>query len=154
MVPYSKTFSGTVYYLKPKRKIEFRNVTGPLSRFKDLAASTPTYDAAVDEYTITPIADDGTVSTYSAVPKKSGSRVRAVTLSVNDSSALVSHAKWSYTNGGTLDLDQTYTKVGEFRLTSVLDIRARFPGYSVDGTVTFSDYRPNASVDPSMFATP
>ncbi len=43
VIPIHKVLDGTVYYLKPKRKIEFENVSGPLSRFKDLAASTPTY---------------------------------------------------------------------------------------------------------------
>ena len=154
VIPVHKTFSGTVYYLKPKRKIEFQNVSGALSRFKDLAASTPTYLEAVNLYTITPLTDNGTVSTYSAVPKKSGSRIKSVTVSVNDSSALVSHVEWSYTSGGELDFDQTYMNVGEFRLPSKVDIRARFPDYIVDGTLTFNKYKPNASVSPSVFATP
>jgi hypothetical protein len=34
------------------------------------------------------------------------------------------------------------------------DIAARFPGYSVDGTITFSNYAPNAPVSPSVFVTP
>jgi hypothetical protein len=154
LIPDHKTFDGTVYYLKPKRKIEFQNVSGPLSRFKDLMASAPTYEEAVAEYTITPLTDNGTVSSYSAVPKKQGSRVKSVTVTVKDSSALVSHVEWFYTNGGKLDFAQTYTNVGEFHLPSKTDIGARFPGYSVDGTLTFSDYQPNASVSPSVFASP
>jgi hypothetical protein len=154
IIPDHQTFNGTVYYLKPKRKIEFQNVSGPLSRFKDLMSSTPTYDEAVAEYTITPLSDNGTLSTYSAVPKKQGSRVKSVTLSVKDSSALVSHVEWLYNNGGKLDFTQTYTTVGEFRLPSKTDIAARFPDYSVDGTLTFSNYQPNASVSPAVFASP
>ena len=42
LVPIRKNISGTVYYLKPRRKIEFQNVSGALARFKDLASSTPT----------------------------------------------------------------------------------------------------------------
>lgn len=154
LIPDHKTFSGQVYYLKPKRKIEFENVSGPLSRFKDLASSTPTYEEAVSTYTIAPQTDNGVVSTYSAVPKEPGARVKSVTLTVNDTSALISHAQWSYTNGGKLDFDQTYMNVGQYRLPSKVDIAARFPGYSVDGTLTFSNYVPNASVPPSTFSTP
>ena len=33
-------------------------------------------------------------------------------------------------------------------------IAARFPGYSVDGTLTFNNYKPNAALAPSVFATP
>jgi hypothetical protein len=154
LIPDHKTFDGTVYYLKPKRKIEFQNVSGPLSRFKDLMSSTPSYDEAVAEYTITPLTDNGTVSTYSAVPKKQGSRVKRLTLSVEDASALISHVEWLYTNGGKLDFTQTYSDVGEFHLPSKTDIAARFPEYSVDGTLTFSNYQPNATVSPSVFASP
>jgi hypothetical protein len=154
LIPDHKTFNGTVYYLKPKRKIEFQNVSGPLSRFKDLMSSTPTYDEVVAQYTVTPLTDNGTVSTFSAVPKKQGSRVKSVTVSVNDSSALISYVEWLYTNGGKLDFTQAYSNVGQFRLPSKTDIAARFPGYSVDGTLTYSNYQPNASVSPSVFASP
>lgn len=152
ILPVHKSYDGTVYYLKPKRKIEFENVRGALSRFKDLASSTPTYDEAVASYTITPLGNDGSVSTYSFVPKKSGSRVKSITLTVNDASALVSRAQWFYNNGGKLSFTQTYTNVGEFRLPIKTDIAARFPDYSVDGTISFANYKPNASVSPSVFA--
>lgn len=154
LVPIQKTFNGTVYYLKPNRKIEFEGVSGPLSRFKDLASSTPTYDEAVAQYTITPLTDNGSVSTYSLVPKKTGGRVKSVTVTVDDQSALISHAEWSYTNGGTLSFDQTYATLGTFHLPSKASIAARFPGYNVDGTLTFSNYKPNAAVSPSVFASP
>jgi hypothetical protein len=154
VLPVHKNLSGTVYYLKPNRQIQFENVSGPLSRFKDLASKTPTYDQAMAQYTITPLTDNGTVSTYSLVPKNSGSRVKSVTVTVNDQTALISHAQWSYTNGGSLAFDQTYGPVGTYRLPAKDDIAARFPGYSVDGTLTFSNYHPNAAVSPSVFASP
>jgi hypothetical protein len=153
LVPVRKNISGTVYYLKPRRKIEFENVSGELARFKDLASSTPTYDEATAQYTITPLTDDGTTSTYSFVPKKAGSRVKSVTISVNDQSVLVSNAHWAYTNGGSLVFGPVYSNVGTYRLPAKVNIAARFPGYSVDGTLTFSNYKPNAAVSPSVFAT-
>jgi hypothetical protein len=69
-------------------------VSGPLSRFKELASSTPTFDEAMAQYTITPLTDVGATSTYSAVPKTSGS-VKSVTVGVSDASALVTHAQWA-----------------------------------------------------------
>ncbi len=154
VIPVHQTLNGTVYYLKPKRKIAFQNVPGPLSRFKDLAASTPTYDEAVARYTITPLTDDGTTSTYSLVPKDTGSRVKSVTLNVDDHAALINRAQWAYTNGGSLIFNPSYTHVGSFNLPSKTVIAARFPGYSVDGTLMFSNYQPNATVSPSVFASP
>ena len=92
VIPVHKSFDGVVYYLKPKRKIEFQNVSGSLSKFKDLVTSTPSYDDAMTQYTLTPLADDGSESSYSLVPKKPGSRVKSLTFHVNDQSALIDQA--------------------------------------------------------------
>lgn len=154
VIPVRKSFSGTVYYLRPNRKIEFQNVPGALSRFRDLASTTPTYEQAMQQYAITPLTDNGTVSTYSLVPKKAGGRVKSITVTIGDQTALLSSAHWLYTNNGNLIFSQTYTNVGNFRLPARAMISARFPGYSVDGTLTFSNYQPNATVSPSVFASP
>ncbi len=154
IIPIHRTFDGTVYYLRPTRKIELNDVPGALSRFKDLVSTTPTYEQATQEYTISPLTDNGKVSTYSLVPKNSGSRVKSVTLTIGDRTALVHNATWHYTNGGTLSFSQKYTNVGAYRLASKAEISARFPGYSVDGTLTFTNYQPNAAVSPSVFASP
>jgi hypothetical protein len=154
VLPVHKSFGGTVYYLRPNRKIEFQNVPNALARFRDLVSTTPTYEQAMQQYAITPLTDDGTVSKYSCVPKKTGSRVKSVVVTINDQSALLSSAQWSYTNGGSLTFSQTYETVGTFRLPAKANISARFPGYSVDGTLTFGNYQPNATVSPSVFATP
>ncbi|HEY2554562.1 MAG TPA: hypothetical protein VGI15_04870 [Candidatus Cybelea sp.] len=154
LIPVNKNFSGTVYYLRPRRKIEFENVSGALSRFKDLASQTPSYEQAMAEYTIAPLRDDGTISTYSLVPKKPGGRVKSVMLTVTDTTALIARAQWAYSNGGSLSFDQNYTNVGQYRLPAKTNIAARFPGYSVDGTLTFANYQPNATVSPSAFASP
>jgi hypothetical protein len=154
VLPIHKTFNGNVWYLRPRRKIEFQGVPGELSRFRDLASTTPTYEQATQQYSITPLTDNATVSTYSLVPKKSGSRVKSVIVTIDDLSALLDKAQWSYTNGGSLTFTQTYANVGNYRLPSKATISARFPGYSVDGTLTFANYQPNATVSPSVFGSP
>lgn len=154
LLPVHRTFHGTVYYLRPKRKIEFENVSGPLRRFKELASSTPSYEDLMADYTVTPQADDGSLSTYALVPKNPGSRVAKVNVGIDDVLGLVKHLEWLYTNGGKLDIDQTYTTVETFRLPIQSDISAHFPGYSVSGTISFSDYKPNAAVAPEVFASP
>jgi hypothetical protein len=154
VIPVHKTFPGSVYYLRPNRKIEFQNVPSDLASFRDLVSTTPTYEQATQQYAITPLADNGTVSKYSLVPKKTGGRVKNLLVTVNDQTALISGAQWNYTNGGTLNFTQTYESVGTYRLPAKANIAARFPGYSVDGTLTFSDYQPNAPVSPSVFASP
>ena len=69
VIPIHKTLNGTVYYLRPTRKIEFQNVPGPLSRFKDLASTAPSYEEAMQQYSITPLSDNGTMSNYTLIPK-------------------------------------------------------------------------------------
>jgi hypothetical protein len=154
VVPIHKTFGGHVYYLRPNRKIEFDNVPGPLSRFKDLASTTPTYEQAMEQYAITPLIDNGTASTYSLVPKKPGGRVKSVVVTIGDQSAMLNGARWSYKNGGSLTISQNYMNVGNFRLPAKATISAHSPGYSVDGTLSFGNYQPNATVSPSVFASP
>jgi len=151
LLAVKKSFSGRVYYLKPKRKIEFDNVPSELAKFKDLVQSTPSYAEAVTQYAIAPLTDDGSESTYSLVPKKPGGRVKNVTVRVNDQAALIDSATWSYVNGGTLSFSETYATVSAYRLPSAASIEARFPEYSVDGTIAFSNYAPNAPVSPSVF---
>jgi hypothetical protein len=154
IIPIHKTFNGTVYYLRPTRKIEFQNVPGPLSQFKELAQTTPSYEQAMLDYAITPETDDGHISTYSLVPKKSGGRVKSITITITDRTALLKTAHWFYTNNGNLLFAQHYHEVGNFHLPWKATIDARFPGYSVDGTLTFSNYQLNATVPPSIFASP
>jgi hypothetical protein len=154
VIPVHKTFDGIVYYLKPKRQISFQGVSGSLSKFKDLVTAMPSYDEVKAQYAVTPLSDDGSESSYSLVPKKQGSRVKNLIVQVNDQSALIDEAIWSYTNGGSLKFVQTYGDVGSFHLPTKADIAARFPDYSVDGTITFTNYVPNAPVSPSVFASP
>jgi hypothetical protein len=154
VIPVHKSFGGKVYYLKPKREIEFQNVSGSLSQFKDLVSSSPSFDQVMAQYAVTPLTDDGAESSYSLVPKKSGSRVKSLAVRVNDQSALIDRLVWSYTNGGSLQFVQSYGDVSGFHLPTKSDIAARFPDYSVDGTITFANYAPNAPVAPSVFASP
>ena len=154
LAPIHREYDGKVYYLKPKRKIEFTNVTGSFARFKDLVTSTPSYDEAMQQYTIAPQGDDGKSSTYVLAPKNTGSRVKNVTLQVDDSNALIDRATWAYNNGGTLSFAERYEDVGAYHLPGSADIEARFPGYSVDGTITFAAYAPNEPVSPTVFASP
>ncbi len=153
IAPIHESYDGKVYYLRPKRKIEFQNVSGSLNQFKNLVTATPSFDEAMLQYTITPQANDGSESSYLLVPKKPGSRVKSVTVRVNDQSGLIDRAQWAYTNGGSLAFNETYESVGAYHLPSAANIEARFPGYSVDGTITFANYIPNAPVAPSVFAS-
>ena len=152
-IPLHKSFHGIAYYLKPQRKIVFENVSGPLSRFRELTATTPSYEELLSTYAVTPLEDDGVDSVYLLAPKKAGARVSSITVTVNDSTALVSRILWKYTNGGVLSTEQTYATMQPFHVISTETISAHFPGYNVDGTLRFSDFQLNAAIDPSIFST-
>jgi hypothetical protein len=141
-----------VYYLKPKRAIVFDKVSGPLSRFRRLATTTPSFEEAAAAYAITPLTNDGRLSTYALVPRKTGTRVTELLVTVDDASLLITREVWRYGGGGILTFDEHYQTVGTYRLQSTIDITARFPGYSVDGTIHLSGYRTNVAVPPAVFA--
>jgi len=152
LVPVHETFVGTVYYQKPKRKIVFSNVSGALSKFKELATSTPSIQEIHAQYVTTLLSDDGKTSTYKLTPSQPGHRVTSLTLRIDDASELISSATWAYSNGGTLRFDQVYEAIGTYHLPSQENIAARFPGYSVDGVLKFTNYQPNAAVPASVFS--
>ncbi len=151
-VPVRKTFQGTAYYRRPAHKIVFENVPWPWTRFKALASMASTYAEVTSDYAITPLVDDGNTSTYALASRKRGGRVKSLTVTVGDRQALIVRAVWVYTGGGTLSFAQTYLGVGVCRVLSTSNISARFPQYSVDGTLQLSNYRLDARVPASVFA--
>jgi hypothetical protein len=144
-----QTFSGTVYYQRPNRTIDFIGVRGPLSRFVNLVSTMPSYEQAMLRYAITPISDDGKSSSYRLVPRKKGEGVKSLIVTISDASALLKRATWNYSGGGTLSFVQTYAGVGTFRLPAKATISARLPNYRADGTLTFTKYQPNAAIPAS-----
>ncbi len=154
VIPLHKDVTGTAYYLRPRRTIVLDGLTGPLSRFRELSAAVPAYGDVVAQYSIKPVSDDGTTSTILLTPSGSGRRVKTLTVKITDATGLIAHAQFLYTNGGTLSVTPAYGTVGTFALATSEAISARFPGYSVDGTLRLTHYQPNAPVSPSVFATP
>jgi hypothetical protein len=153
-LPLKRTFLGTAYYVAPVRTLVFDNVSGLLSRFQSLTTNTPTWAQAERDYTIAPASDDGTTSTFTLVPTKSGARVTSIVVLVDDAAALVSRAVYHYADGSVLSFDQRYQTVGAFHVPASIDISAHFPGYSVEGTIRFSNYRTNVSVPANLVPRP
>lgn len=151
VVPLQKTFIGSTYYLRPHQKIVFDNVSGRLTRFKELVTTMPTFEEARLEYSIKLVGDDGKRSSYELVPIKSGRRVKQILIDVGDDTALIERSVWSYIDGGTLVFEPSYETVGGFRLQAGETIKARFPAYSVDGSLRFTRYRLNEPISPSLF---
>ena len=146
VVAVRKTLHGTAYYRKPERTIVFADAPRALKRFSALAATTPAYEQILRDYRTAPLGDDGATSSYALTPVKRDGRVQTLTVRVADDSHLIRQATWLYNGGETLSLTPAYTASAGFQLLSSVTISARFPGYDVDGTLQFSDYRLNVPV--------
>jgi hypothetical protein len=139
-VPVKKTFTGTAYYKRPDQRIVLDNATGALSKYHDMTTKLPTKDEILTDYTQTSQTSDGTVTKFVLTPKKTDSRVRTLTISVDSTSRLIHEVLYSYTNGATLSIAPTFEHVGCCQLPAHEAIRARFPDYSVDGTLDLSSF--------------
>ena len=151
-LPLSRVFRGTAYYVAPTRKIVFDNVSGLLSRFQTLTTTVPSYAQARQSYDVTSSSDDGRASTYTLVPRKIGGRVTSLVLSIDDGTALISRAVYHYSDGSVLSFDEHYETLGSFHVPASVDVAAHFPGYSVDGTIRFTNYRTNVAVPETVLS--
>ena len=152
VIPLHQRFTGKVYYLRPKRTIIFDDLPPALSAFRTLSTNTPTFEQTLAEYSVAPNADDGVISTFVLTPKSSDSRVKTLTLTVDDRNGLLRRSRYEYVDGSSLGFDEEDGDVGGFQLPARDAIAARFPAYTLDGTLRLADYRPNAHVDPSVFS--
>jgi hypothetical protein len=141
IIMISRHFQGTATYIRPKGTVTFDSVPRNLQNLKTLGTTSPTLDQAIALYTIALNSDDGVHAVYSFVPRDAGSRVSSLTATINDCDKLITQVAWKYRTGGTLSIQETYATVGGYHLPTTIQIVARFPGYSVDGTVLLTDYR-------------
>lgn len=139
-VPISKHFNGTESYERPTDTITFERVPPYLKQFQTLSTASLTFEQARSQYRISRPVRNGTHVTYVLTPKDGGSRIKQVTITVDGGAPLVEAYEWIYKNGGDLSIRPHYTTVRTYRLPQSIDISARFPGYHVDGTLTFSSY--------------
>jgi hypothetical protein len=140
VVPLHKTFIGTDDYNRPDEKLVFDNATGVLSRFRELTTTLPSKAELQRDYRITS-SDDGSRSQFVANRISPEGRVRTITFTVSDTTRLLLGVLWSYSDGSSLFISPTYQIVGAYKLPAREEIRARFKGYSADGSLTLSNYR-------------
>jgi hypothetical protein len=145
LVPVSTTLTGTAYYHKPVRKIDFDDIPPALKQFSELVATTPTYEQVLRDYRMSPAVEEGTTSTYALIPRRNG-RVKSLKIRIGVETGLIEQTVWTYKDGQTLSVSPTYANVGAFRLPATVAIAAHFPGYNADGVLRFSNYHLGAAV--------
>ena len=153
--PYlSPTLDGTIYFRSPDQSaVEFKTVPLLASELKKVVAQLEPASEWPRLYEVTPVNDDGTISTFRLVRKKHG-RIDHVEVTVDDKTATVASMTYVYNDGGgSISFTQTWDEIdGNYVLKSQTG-KVDIPHYNADVTSTFSDYKLNVEVPDTFFAS-
>jgi outer membrane lipoprotein-sorting protein len=153
--PYlSPTLDGTIYFRSPDQSaVEFKTVPLLASELKKVVAQLEPASEWPRLYEVTPVNDDGTISTFRLVRKKHG-RIDHVEVTVDDKTATVASMTYVYNDGGgSISFTQTWDEIdGNYVLKSQTG-KVDIPHYNADVTSTFSDYKLNVEVPDTVFAS-
>jgi outer membrane lipoprotein-sorting protein len=85
-------------------------------------------------------------------PKRQGSRVKSMTMSVSARTYAIESIKFSYTNGASLVVTFLHHPgLSQYHLPRSATINAHFPQYSGNATITYGAYTINQPVPASVF---
>jgi len=142
----------TVYHKDPdKNKVEITSGL-PLvaSQFGNLYPHIEPAARWNDVYTVTRISDDGSRTSYRLVPRAAGN-VERIDAVVDDKTATVSTMRWTYANGGTAEMDDTYSTIeGNLVVTSQAG-EINEPNYKGNVSATLDHYAMNPVLDDALF---
>ncbi|MBV8637773.1 MAG: hypothetical protein JO322_06775 [Candidatus Eremiobacteraeota bacterium] len=139
-LPIHKTFNGTMYYNRPTQRLVLNDASGELSKYKEMRMTLPSKDEVLHEYALTSTTDDGSATHFVLAPKAENSRVKSVTVSVDDGTRLIHDVHWAYTNGSSLVIAPTFQQQNGYSVPAHEDVAARFPGYSVDAALGLTNF--------------
>jgi outer membrane lipoprotein-sorting protein len=84
------------------------------------------------------------------VPKKTG-RVARLDVRVDDATATIRGYTWTYSDGGFVTFDQTFTNVGRDYLVAKQSGHVELPSYKADVVSNFSNYQLNVTIPNGVF---
>ncbi len=152
--PYISTdLNGTYYHKDPDRdKVEITSgLPGLAQQFSQLYPRLVPPSQWNDVFTVTKVSDDGTTTHFKLVPRKQGN-VDHIDANVDDKRATVTAMTWSYANGGTAEMTNTYSDVKGYTLITSQTGRVDEPQYKGTITSTLSNYQINPSIPDSVFS--
>ena len=151
--PYiSPTLHGHAYFKQPdKTAVRFDTVPVLAAQFNKLVLQMEPPSEWASLYAVTPLSDDGAISTFRLVRKKNG-RIDHVDVTVDDKTAIVTGMTYFYKdNGGSIAFRQTYDQIGGNFLIKQQNGKVDIPHYNADVQTTFANYKLNVAIPDSVF---
>jgi outer membrane lipoprotein-sorting protein len=149
----STDVSGTYYHKDPDRdKLEITSsLPGLAQQFSQLYPRLVPPSQWNEVFTASMVSDDGTTTHFKLVPRKQGN-VDHIDATVDDKHATVTAMTWTYANGGTAEMTNTYSNIKGYTLVTSQTGRVDEPQYKGTISSTLSDYTINPNIPDSTFA--
>ena len=148
--------TGTQYYQAPDRQaLHLDNPPSFARGLGDTLSTMGTPQTWLQDYVIaSPVVQPRgrhTAYVLTGTPKRSGSRVKTMTLEFSTATYVIENVNFAYTNGATLQVAFQHHHVSQYHLARIATVTARFPSYSGVATITYGNYQLNQTVPASIF---
>ena len=152
--------AGTQYYQAPDRQaLHLNNPPSYARGLGDTLSTMGTPQTWLRDYAIAAPASQPhghhTAYVLTGTPKKSGSRVKSMTMSVSATTYVIESITFSpITTGASLVVTFIHhAGISQYRLARSATVVAHFPSYSGNATITYGSYQLNQPIPASVFQT-
>ena len=149
--------TGTQYYKAPDQQaLHLNNPPSYARGLGDTLSTMGTPQTWLRDYSIAAPASQphGHHTAYVLVgtPKKSGSRVKSMTMWVSATTYVIESITFAYNNGASLVVTFIHhTGISQYRLARSATVAAHFPSYNGSATITYGSYQLNQPIPASVF---
>jgi len=138
---------GTAYFRQPdKSAVDFNTVPIVADAFKHLAGTLGTPATWEQTYDVTLESPDE----LQLVPKVSGN-VAKIVVDVDPTTFGIARERFTYKNGGSIDMHQSNAQVGGFLLPRAQTADFDLPNYKAHVVSTYGTYKINVTIPDSVF---
>lgn len=151
--PYLTTSLGGTYYHKQpsKDRIVFTSGVPFIAKaFSNVYPHVESPSRWSDVYDISVERDEGGFTTFKLVPR-SREHIDHIDAKIADATGELAQLRWNYAGGGYATLNQTYGKVGAYRLVTRESGHYEDPNYNADLSSAFSNFKVNVPIPDSVF---
>lgn len=151
--PYlSTSLGGTYYHKQPsKDRIVFTSGVPFIAKaFSNVYPHVESPSRWNDVYDISVERDEGGFTTFKLVPR-SHAHIDHIDAKIADASGELAQLRWNYAGGGYATLNQTYGRIGSYRLVTRESGHYEDSNYNADLSSTFSNFKVNVPIADSVF---